>query len=44
VQTQASFLGYVNAFWVLMLISVAVVPPAFSSRKAKLSGPVHTAH
>ncbi len=33
VQTQASFLGYVDAFWVLMLISLAAVPLALTLRK-----------
>ena len=30
VQAQASFLGYMDAFWVLMLISLAAVPLALS--------------
>ena len=44
VQTQASFLGYVDAFWVLMLISLAAVPLALTLRKVKLGGPVHMGH
>jgi DHA2 family multidrug resistance protein len=44
VQTQASFLAYMDAFWVLMLISLAAVPLALSLRKVKLGGPVHVGH
>jgi len=43
-QVQASFLGYVDAFWVLMLISLAAVPLALTLRKVKLGGPVHMGH
>jgi MFS transporter, DHA2 family, multidrug resistance protein len=41
VQAQASFLGYMDAFWVLMLISLAAVPLALTLRKVKLGAPVH---
>jgi MFS transporter, DHA2 family, multidrug resistance protein len=41
VQAQASFLAYMDAFWVLMLISLSAVPLALSLRKVKLGGPVH---
>jgi DHA2 family multidrug resistance protein len=44
VQIQASFLAYMDAFWVLMLISLSAVPLALSLRKAKLGGPVHMGH
>jgi MFS transporter, DHA2 family, multidrug resistance protein len=44
VQIQASFLAYMDAFWVLMLISLSAVPLALSLRKVKLGGPVHTGH
>src|ERR1700731_669334 len=44
VQSQASFLGYMDAFWVLMLISLSAVPLALALRKAKLGGPVHMGH
>jgi MFS transporter, DHA2 family, multidrug resistance protein len=44
IQVQASFLGYVDAFWVLMLISLAAVPLALALRKIKLGGPVHMGH
>jgi DHA2 family multidrug resistance protein len=40
VQAQASFLAYMDAFWVLMLISLAAVPLALVLRKVKLGGPV----
>src|SRR5882672_2063491 len=44
VEAQASFLAYVDAFWVLMLISLSAVPLALSLRKVKLGGPVHMGH
>jgi DHA2 family multidrug resistance protein len=44
VQAQASFLAYVDAFWVLMLISLAAVPLALTLRNVKLGGPVHAGH
>ena len=44
VQMQASFLAYMDAFWVLMLISLAAVPLALSLRKVKLGGAGHMAH
>lgn len=44
VQTQASFLSYMDAFWVLMLISLSAVPLALTLRKAKLGGAVHVGH
>jgi DHA2 family multidrug resistance protein len=44
VQTQASFLAYIDAFWVLMLISLAAVPLALTLRKVKLGGATPMAH
>jgi DHA2 family multidrug resistance protein len=44
VQIQASFLAYVDAFWVLMLISLSAVPLAMTLRKIKLGGAVHVSH
>ena len=44
VQAQASFLAHTDAFWVLMLISLAAVPLALTLRKVKLGGPVHAGH
>jgi DHA2 family multidrug resistance protein len=44
VQSQASFLAYMDAFWVLMLISLSAVPLALALRKVKLGGPVHMGH
>jgi DHA2 family multidrug resistance protein len=44
VQSQASFLGYMDAFWVLMLISLSAVPLALALRKVKLGGPVQMGH
>ena len=40
-QAQASFLAYMDAFWVLMLISLSAVPLALTLRKVKLGGPVN---
>src|SRR5712672_3562378 len=44
VQAQASFLAYMDAFWVLMLISLAAVPLALILRNVKLGGPVSMGH
>jgi DHA2 family multidrug resistance protein len=44
VQAQASFLAYMDAFWVLMLISLSAVPLALTLRKVKLGGTVHVGH
>ncbi len=40
VQDQASFLAYMDAFWVLMLIALSAVPLALALRRVKLGGPV----
>jgi MFS transporter, DHA2 family, multidrug resistance protein len=44
VQAQASFLGYMDAFWVLMLISLLAVPLALTLRKIKLGGAAPVGH
>jgi len=44
VQSQASFLAYMDAFWVLTLISLGAVPLALALRSVKLSGPAPVAH
>jgi len=44
VQTQASFLAYMDVFWVLVLVSLAAVPLALALRKVKLGGPAPVAH
>lgn len=44
VQTQASFLSYMDAFWVLMLISLSAIPLALTLRNVKLGGPVRAGH
>ena len=44
VAVQASFLGYVDAFWVLMLISLAAVPLAMTLRRVKLGGAAPAVH
>ena len=44
VQTQASFLAYMDVFWVLMLVSLAAVPLALALRKVKLGGAAAVAH
>ena len=38
-QLQASFLSFIDVFWVLMIISAAAVPLALTLRKVKLGGP-----
>jgi DHA2 family multidrug resistance protein len=44
VQMQASFLAYMDAFWTLMLISLAAVPLALALRKIKLGAGGAMAH
>jgi DHA2 family multidrug resistance protein len=44
VQTQASFLAYMDAFLVLTLIALAAVPLALAMRKVKLGGPAPVGH
>jgi MFS transporter, DHA2 family, multidrug resistance protein len=44
VQAQASFLAYMDAFWVLMLVSLAAVPLALTLRKIKLGGHAPVGH
>ena len=44
VQTQASFLSYMDAFWVLMLISLSAIPLALTLRKVKLGSPAPVGH
>jgi DHA2 family multidrug resistance protein len=44
VQAQASFLAYMDAFWVLTLISLTAVPLALTLRKVKLGGRVPAGH
>jgi DHA2 family multidrug resistance protein len=44
IQAQASFLGYVDAFWVLMLISLLAVPLALTLRNVKPGGPAPALH
>jgi len=44
VEAQASFLAYMDAFWVLMLLSLSAVPLALVLRKVKLGGGAPAAH
>jgi len=44
VQVQASFLAYMDAFWVLMLLALAAVPLALTLRKVKLGGAAPASH
>ena len=44
VQAQASNLGYMDAFWLLALISLAAVPLALTLRKVKLGGAAPAGH
>ena len=43
-QAQASYLGYMDAFWLLTLISLAAVPLALILRKVKLGGRAPVGH
>jgi DHA2 family multidrug resistance protein len=43
-QAQASFLGYMDVFWLLMVISLATVPLALTLRKVKLGGSATVGH
>jgi DHA2 family multidrug resistance protein len=44
VQAQASYLAYMDVFWVLTLLSLAAVPLALSLRKVKLGCQAPAAH
>jgi len=44
VQTQASLLAYMDAFWIMMLNSLAVVPLALALREVKLGDAAPVAH
>jgi len=44
VTLQASFLAYVDVFWVLMILALLAVPLAMSLRKVKLGGAAPAAH
>jgi len=43
VQGQASLLAFMDAFWILMLISLTAVPLALALRRVRLGGSVRTA-
>ena len=43
-QTQASLLAYVDAFWVLTLVALAAIPLALTLRKVKLGGAPKAMH
>jgi MFS transporter, DHA2 family, multidrug resistance protein len=44
VQAQASYLAYIDVFWVLTLLSVSAIPLALSLRNVKLGGAAPAAH
>jgi len=44
VQAQASYLGYMDVFWLLMLTSLLAVPLALTLRKSKLGGAAPAGH
>ena len=44
IQTQSTFLGFVDAFWVLTVISLLAVPLALTLRNVKLGGPAPSMH
>ncbi len=41
---QASYLAYVDVFWVLTILAILAVPLAMTLRKVKLGGPAPAAH
>lgn len=43
-QVQASFLSYMDAFWVLMLTLLSTMPLALTPRNVKLGGAAHAGH
>jgi DHA2 family multidrug resistance protein len=43
-QTQATYLAYIDVFWVLMIVALAMIPLALMLRKVKLGGSVAMAH
>jgi len=43
-QAQASLLGYMDVFWLLMVISLLTVPLALTLRKGKLGGSAPVGH
>ena len=43
-QAQASYLGYMNVFWLLMVISLAAVPLALTPRKSELGSAAPVGH
>jgi DHA2 family multidrug resistance protein len=44
VHTQASFLAYMDAFWVLMLVSLAAAVLALALRRVELGAAVPVGH
>jgi MFS transporter, DHA2 family, multidrug resistance protein len=44
VRVQASFLAYIDAFWVLILLALAAVPLALTLRKVDLGGAAPAGH
>jgi MFS transporter, DHA2 family, multidrug resistance protein len=44
VQTQASFMAYMDGFFAVMLVALSAVPLAMMLRNVKLGGPVHMGH
>ena len=44
VALQASYLAYMDVFWVLMILALLAVPLALTLRKVKLGGPAPAAH
>jgi MFS transporter, DHA2 family, multidrug resistance protein len=44
VQSQASLLAFMDAFWVLMLIALSAIPLALTLRNIRLGGPARMGH
>ena len=44
IQNQASLMGFIDVFWVLMLMALCTIPLALILRKVKLGGPAPAGH
>jgi DHA2 family multidrug resistance protein len=44
IQNQASLMGFIDVFWVLMIMALATIPLALILRKVRLGGPAPAGH
>ena len=44
IQAQASLMGFIDVFWVLMIMALCTIPLALILRKVKLGGPAPAGH